>query len=67
VVLCLLTAAKSLVRDGLITYLDVATAENTELTVEFRTVRIRGQQLVATVALVQALGGGWQERAKQWQ
>jgi multidrug efflux system outer membrane protein len=46
-------------RDGLITYLDVATAENTELTVEFSTVQIRGQQLVAAVTLVKSLGGGW--------
>jgi multidrug efflux system outer membrane protein len=51
-------------RDGLITYLNVATAENTELTVEFSTVQIRGQQLVAAVALVQSLGGGWQQPVK---
>src|SRR5580698_4044514 len=48
-------------RDGLITYLDVATAESTELNVEFSTVEIRGQQLVAAVTLVKSLGGGWQE------
>jgi multidrug efflux system outer membrane protein len=48
-------------REGLITYLDVATAQNTELGVEFSTVQIRGQQLVAAVSLVQSLGGGWQE------
>ena len=48
-------------RDGLITYLDVATAESTELTVEFSTVQIRGQQLVAAVTLVKSLGGGWVE------
>jgi multidrug efflux system outer membrane protein len=46
-------------RDGLITYLDVATAESTELTVEFSTVQIRGQQLVAAVTLIKSLGGGW--------
>jgi multidrug efflux system outer membrane protein len=53
--------------DGLITYLNVATAESTELNVEFTTVQIRGQQLVAAVALVQALGGGWHESINQWQ
>jgi multidrug efflux system outer membrane protein len=48
-------------RDGLITYLEVATAESTELNVEFTSVQLRGQQLVAAVTLVKSLGGGWQE------
>jgi len=48
-------------RDGLITYLEVATAENTALNVEFNATALRGQQLVAAVTLVKALGGGWQE------
>jgi multidrug efflux system outer membrane protein len=52
-------------RDGLITYLEVATAESTVLNVEFSTTQLRGQQLVATVTLVKALGGGWQETMKQ--
>jgi multidrug efflux system outer membrane protein len=47
-------------RDGLITYLEVATAESTTLNVEFTTTALRGQQLVAAVTLVKALGGGWQ-------
>jgi multidrug efflux system outer membrane protein len=47
-------------RDGLITYLEVATAESTELNVEFTSTALRGQQLVAAVTLVKALGGGWQ-------
>jgi len=47
-------------RDGLITYLEVATAESTELNVEFSTVQLRGQQLVAAVTLVKSLGGGWE-------
>jgi multidrug efflux system outer membrane protein len=47
-------------RDGLITYLEVATAESTALNVEFAAAALRGQQLVATVTLVKALGGGWQ-------
>ena len=58
-----LAVANDQYRDGLITYLNVAAAESTELNVEFSTVQIRGQQLVATVALVQALGGGWREPA----
>ena len=52
-------------RDGLITYLEVATAESTVLNVEFSTTQLRGQQLVAAVTLVKALGGGWQETMKQ--
>ncbi len=48
-------------RDGLTTYLDVATAEATELNIEFTTVQLRGEQLVAAVTLTKSLGGGWQE------
>jgi len=46
-------------RDGQITYLEVATAESTELNVEFAATQLRGEQLVAAVGLVKALGGGW--------
>jgi multidrug efflux system outer membrane protein len=49
-------------RDGLVTYLEVATAESSELNVEFTVAQIRGQQLIAAVDLVKALGGGWQDR-----
>jgi multidrug efflux system outer membrane protein len=48
-------------RDGLTTYLDVATAEASELNIEFTTVQLRGEQLVAAVTLTKSLGGGWQE------
>jgi multidrug efflux system outer membrane protein len=47
-------------RNGLVTYLEVATAQNTVLNVEFATVQLRGQQLVAAVTLVKALGGRWE-------
>lgn len=50
-------------REGLITYLDVATAQDTELDVEYTAVEVRGEQLVAAVTLVKALGGGWQSPA----
>jgi outer membrane protein, multidrug efflux system len=46
-------------RAGLVTFLEVATAENTALDIERTTVQLRGQQLVATIALVKSLGGGW--------
>jgi multidrug efflux system outer membrane protein len=52
-------------RDGLITYLEVATAESTELNVEFSATQLRGQQLVAAVTLVKSLGGGWEESKEQ--
>jgi NodT family efflux transporter outer membrane factor (OMF) lipoprotein len=52
-------------RDGLITYLEVATAESTELNVEFTATQLQGEQLVAAVTLVKALGGGWQSNPEQ--
>jgi multidrug efflux system outer membrane protein len=60
-----LEVANNRYRDGLTTYLDVATAESSELNVEFSTVQLRGQQLVAAVTLVKSLGGGWQEAKEQ--
>jgi outer membrane protein TolC len=48
-------------RAGLVTFLDVATAENTALDIERTAVQLRGQQLVAAVSLVRSLGGGWQD------
>jgi len=46
---------------GLVTYLDVATAQNLALEAERTGVRLQGQQLVAVVALIKSLGGGWKE------
>lgn len=60
-----LEIANNRYRDGLITYLEVATAESTALNIEFSATLLRGQQLVAAVALVKALGGGWQEAREQ--
>ncbi|MGA2247135.1 MAG: hypothetical protein ABSH48_19265 [Verrucomicrobiota bacterium] len=40
-------------------YLEAATAESIELNIEFSTVQLRGQQIVAAVSLVKSLGGGW--------
>jgi multidrug efflux system outer membrane protein len=47
-------------RAGLVTFLEVATAEITALDIERTTVQLRGEQLVAAVALVKSLGGGWE-------
>jgi multidrug efflux system outer membrane protein len=46
-------------RGGLVTYLEVATAQNVALERERAVARLRGQQFVAAVALVKSLGGGW--------
>ena len=50
---------------GLVTYLEVATAQNTTLGIERTGMRLRGQQLAAAVALIKSLGGGWQETNKK--
>jgi outer membrane protein, multidrug efflux system len=50
---------------GLVTYLDVATAENTSLGIERSAMRLRGQQLVAVVSLIKSLGGGWQRPSRE--
>ena len=60
-----LEIANNRYRDGLITYLEVATAESTALNVEFAAVQLHGQQLVAAVTLIKSLGGGWPETMKQ--
>ncbi|MDB6022845.1 MAG: efflux system, outer rane lipoprotein NodT family [Pedosphaera sp.] len=52
-------------RDGLVTYLEVATAQNLTLSLERTTVQLRGQRLATAVALVKALGGGWQQTVNQ--
>ena len=50
---------------GLVTYLEVATAQNTTLGIERSSMRLRGQQLAAAVALIKSLGGGWQVTDKK--
>jgi outer membrane protein, multidrug efflux system len=55
-----LEIASNRYKSGLNTYLDVAVAQNATVVAERATTRLRGQQLVSTVALVKALGGGWQ-------
>lgn len=46
---------------GLVTYLEVATAQNTALGIDRSAMRLHGQQLAAAVGLIKALGGGWQQ------
>lgn len=49
-------------RAGLVTYLDVATAQTEALSQERNAVEVRGARLTSSVNLVKALGGGWAGR-----
>jgi len=44
---------------GLVSYLDVVSAQQTLLAAEREDVQIQGERLVTSVQLVKALGGGW--------
>jgi len=46
-------------RDGVVSYLDVVTAQTTELQTQLITLSLQTRRLVATVGLIEALGGGW--------
>jgi NodT family efflux transporter outer membrane factor (OMF) lipoprotein len=48
---------------GLVTYLEVATTENTSLQAQLSNVTIQQRRMSASVLLVKALGGGWQRGA----
>ena len=48
---------------GLVNYLDVLDAERTQLQTELQTTQILASRLIATIHLVKALGGGFDQRA----
>jgi outer membrane protein, multidrug efflux system len=50
---------------GLVTYLEVSTAENTALQAQLADVSIQLRRLSASVLLVKALGGGWRDAEKR--
>jgi NodT family efflux transporter outer membrane factor (OMF) lipoprotein len=50
---------------GVATYLDVITAQSTLLSNERLATQLLGQQMVASVSLIKALGGGWDATALQ--
>ncbi len=54
-----LTLANARYTGGLVTYLDVITAQEQVLNNERLATQIEGQRLVTSVLLVKALGGGW--------
>ncbi|MBL9114911.1 MAG: efflux transporter outer membrane subunit [Verrucomicrobiaceae bacterium] len=47
--------------EGVATYLEVIEAERTSLSARRSLVQLRGQRLLTTVQLIQALGGGWNQ------
>jgi NodT family efflux transporter outer membrane factor (OMF) lipoprotein len=55
----LLSLANDRYSGGLVAYLDVITAQQSLLTSERQDVQIHSQQMTTSVALVKALGGGW--------
>jgi multidrug efflux system outer membrane protein len=54
-----LEIANNRYRAGLVTYLDVATAQTAALTQERNAVELEGARLTACVNLIKALGSGW--------
>jgi outer membrane protein, multidrug efflux system len=56
-----LEIAKNRYKSGLVTYLDVATAQTDALVHESTAVQLQGARLTASVNLIKALGCGWQQ------
>ena len=56
-----LTLANARYTGGVVTYLDVITAQEQVLSNERLAAQIQGQRLVTSVLLVKALGGGWDD------
>lgn len=52
-------------RAGVVTYLEVATTENTALQAQLTQVNIQLRRLTASVLLIKALGGGWHAETRQ--
>jgi outer membrane protein, multidrug efflux system len=60
-----LEIANNRYRAGLVTYLEVATAQSAALARERAVAQLQGEKQVAAVSLIKALGGGWQGAAKE--
>lgn len=58
----LLLLANDRYSGGLVAYLNVIAAQQSLLTSQRTEVQVRGQQMGAAVALVKALGGGWNDK-----
>jgi outer membrane protein TolC len=59
-----LEIANNRYKAGLVTYLDVATAQTEALNQERSAVQLQGARLTASVNLIKALGCGWQQMEK---
>jgi multidrug efflux system outer membrane protein len=55
-----LAIANNRYKAGLVTYLEVVTAQSAALDLERTVVQLEGERRVAAVGLVKALGGGWE-------
>jgi multidrug efflux system outer membrane protein len=60
-----LDIANNRYKAGLVTYLEVATSQSAALALERTVVQLRGQELVAAVGLIKAIGGGWDARVSE--
>jgi len=60
-----LNLSMSRYRDGVVSYLDVVTAQTTELQSQTAVLMLRTRRLIASVGLIEALGGGWSPSASQ--
>lgn len=58
-----LEIANNRYKAGVVTYLEVATAQTAALNAEQAFAQVEGQQFAAQVGLIKALGGGWQNNA----
>lgn len=54
-----LNLSMSRYRDGVVSYLDVVTAQTTELTTKISMLELDTRRELAAVGLITALGGGW--------
>lgn len=59
-----LAVANNQYQAGLVTYLNVATAQTVALGHEQSALQLEGDRLTATINLIKALGGGWQANDK---
>jgi multidrug efflux system outer membrane protein len=59
-----LEIANNRYKAGVVTYLEVATAQSSELQNERSFVQLEGQRLNAQIGLIKALGGGWEGSGK---
>jgi outer membrane protein, multidrug efflux system len=60
-----LQVAQNRYQAGLVTYLEVAVAQAAALNLERTVVQLQGAKLAASVALIKALGGGWEANVAQ--